>query len=93
MVGFLLRHPEREEYQLVFAEWPCSLQSCAPASGETPSECTTEQMHVPLDAGLRRAFPRVIDMSGGDRGSANIRMDRLLANASPGMPRLSGLGC
>ena len=73
----------------MFAELPCSLQSCAPASGETLAVCTAEQVHVPLDAGLRMAFPRV----SGDRGSSNIRMDRLLANASPGMPPLSGLGC
>jgi hypothetical protein len=90
--AFLLFQKIAKRYIMLFAEVPCWLQSVESANGRNLMTCVQEQGRIPLLAGLRAQFKNNIDLSGGDRGSGVVKMDRLMADHLPHIARC-GLGC
>jgi hypothetical protein len=92
IVAFVLVDAAKGQPFMVFSELPTHLQRVSNTTADTLETCVKEQMQVPLLTALRSKFPCNVDISSGDRGSANLKMDVALENVWT-HARLCRLGC
>jgi hypothetical protein len=91
--GFVVKVVATGIYNIIWAELPTCLQKVDSTIGVALRYCMDQNMAAPLAHAVRSRFPVEVHMSTSDRAASNLKMEKLMTNDRPGVPRLCCLGC